>query len=292
MKRPPLSIIIVTYNNQDHIQKALTSLPWNDFRPQLIVVDNHSSDQTRHRTDAFRKANPSYRIEIVNNTYNLGYARAVNQALDRVTGEVLLLLGPDASLFPEAASKLINVLNENPNAGITAPQLVDAEGSIIPSCRRFPTVGDMFLELSTLPRIFPSRIRPRWKMPDFNHQTQREVEQPEATCLLIRRKVFEEIGGMDERFPIFFNDVDWCRRILAGDWKIVFEPSAKAFHAGGGSVMQFPIPMIWKSHQGFYRYFSKYRRSLGQRMWNPFLGLLLILTAAYRSCLSLFIKTM
>ena len=290
MNAIPLSIIIITYNNQDHIEATLDSLPWKRLSPHLILIDNRSHDYTLRKVDAFKTAHPSCSITTKVNPCNLGYARAVNQGLHLARSEFLLLLGPDASLLPGAADLLIDYMKAHPDVGVVAPQLLDAQGNVAPSCRRFPTVRDLLLELSALPRLFPRRFRPPWKMPDFDHRSPREVDQPEASCLLIRKSVIRDVGGFDIRFPIFFNDVDWCRRVREKGWKIVFLPDARAVHAGGGSVKQSPIPMIWKSHQGFYRYFSKVRRSPAQRAANQLLGLLLIIIASYRSGLVLLRK--
>ena len=122
-------------------------------------------------------------------------------------------------------------------------------------------------------------------MTDFDHKTLREVDQPEASCLLTSRKVVNQVGLMDEQFSMFFNDVDWCRRFNKHKWKIIFDPSAKVEHVKGASVYANKIPMIWKSHQGFYRYFNKYPELKLQKLINPFLGLLLIVTALLRSIL-------
>lgn len=290
MNRIPLSIIIVTFENQDHIEATLDSLPWTALSLQLLLIDNRSSDRTRERIDTFRRAHPSFDITTIYNRSNLGYARAVNQGLRLAGGEFLALLGPDASLKDDAADRLIGYLKAHPDVGVVAPQLVDARGCIRPSCRRLPTVRDLLLELSALPRLFPRRCVPAWKMPDFDHRSRREVEQPEASCVFIRRDVIEEVGGMDPRFPIFFNDVDWCRRVGEAGWRIVFLPDAQAVHEGGGSVRQVPVPMVWKSHQGFYRYWVKHRRSPPQRVTNQLLGMLLVLAAAYRSVLVAFRK--
>ena len=182
---------------------------------------------------------------------------------------------------------MIDFLKTHSDVGLVAPQLINPEGRILASCRRFPTYSDVLFELSGLSRMCSARFTPRWKMPDFEHKTQMEVSQPEATCLMTHRKTLNEVGFMDERFPMFFNDVDWCRRFLMKGWKIVFHPDAKVYHQRGASILAHRIPMIWKSHQGFYRYFQKYAVSLRHKVLNQGLGLHLILAAIFRCMLVL-----
>jgi len=277
-----ISVIIVTYNNQNHIQQCLSSLPWDQFELETVIVDNHSRDHTRNAILAFENPFLQSRILPIWNDTNVGYARAVNQALALCHTPWILLLGPDTVLFPNTISILLAILKKNPNVGMVAPQLLTQEGKIHPSCRRFPNVSDLLLELIGLPRLFPKKWKPRWKFPEFDHQTQQEVEQPEATCLLIRKEAIDSIGNMDEQFFLFFNDVDWCRRFWQKGWKILFIPEAKVYHIRGASVNQNQYVKIWKSHQGFYRYFQKYRKNRWEWYRNQLLGVLLIITAVLR----------
>jgi len=101
--------------------------------------------------------------------------------------------------------------------------------------------------------------------------------------MLIRATNLQQVGLMDERFPIFFNDVDWCKRFQLNGLKIYFVPQAKTIHHRGTSVSVNRAAMIWKSHQGFYRYFQKYYTSMGHKILNFHVGFLLIITALFRS---------
>lgn len=254
---------------------------------EVLLIDNRSSDCTRGKIEDFCIQHNESLIKRFWNTTNRGYACGVNQGLSVSRGDFVLLLGPDTRVFPGSLETMIDFLKTHPDVGLVAPQLLDLKGRIMASCRRFPNHGDVLLELSGLPRIFPARYTPRWKMPDFEHKTQMEVEQPEATCLMTHRNTLNEVGFMDERFPMFFNDVDWCRRFKMKGRKIVFYPDSKVQHQRGASILPHRIPMIWKSHQGFYRYFQKYAVSLRHKVTNQGLGLLLILAATFRTILVL-----
>lgn len=255
---------------------------------EVWLVDNQSTDRIREHVEAFCRAFPERTVHRLWNRTNVGFAVGVNQGLARSRGHFLLLLGSDTRVLPGSLERMVGFLEGHPEVGVVAPQLLDPKGRVQVSCRRFPTYADAFLELSGLSRVFPGIVLPRWKMGDFDHFTSRAVDQVEGSCLMTHRRALEAVGPMDERFSMFFNDVDWCRRFWEKGWKVVFYPEARVEHQGGGSVYPHRLPMIWKSHQGFYRYFQKYAASFWQRAFHPFLGLLLVLTAAYRSLLLFF----
>jgi N-acetylglucosaminyl-diphospho-decaprenol L-rhamnosyltransferase len=281
--RPMISLIIITHNNAQDILSCLGSLPWKKSLIELILIDNKSSDQTCTHIRSFMRDNPVHPIRLISNPFNTGYAAAVNQGLTLAQGEWICVLGPDTILHPGMLHTLQDRLEKNPNLGIAVPQLLRSDNSIQSSCRRFPGIRDVLFELTGLPRLWPRYFQPRWKMVDFEHNSERIVDQPEATCLFIRRKAILEVGPMDEQFPIFFNDVDWCRRFHLKGWRLLFTPSARVTHRQGTSVNVRPVPMIWKSHQGFYRYFRKYSRNRMMSAALPAFGLLLILTACLRT---------
>ena len=143
--------------------------------------------------------------------------------------------------------------------GIVAPQFLNADGSIQPSCRRFPRHRDIVFHALGLNYLFPySKLYNYWKMGDFDHQSQRFVDQPQGAFLLTHRRAFEDVGLLDENFPMFFSDVDWCRRFINKGWKITFTPEVKIIHHKGSSVYnnRNRISLIWSSHISFYLYFQ------------------------------------
>ncbi|MBN1893823.1 glycosyltransferase family 2 protein [bacterium] len=278
-----LSVIIVLFNNENELTGCLESLPWKDLNLEVLAVDNRSTDGTRARVLRFQEKYPDRRVRLIENSCNLGFAAAVNQGLHHSLGGWIMLLGPDTEQRPDAFARMIRFMKKRPDIGLLAPQLLHPDGRIQPSCRNFPGLRDAAWELSGIPRLTGYRLMPGWKMPGFGHDAMREVEQPEATCLLTRRRAYRDVGDMDGRFPIFFNDVDWCRRFARKGWKTVFFPGAKITHLRGSSVQSRPLFSIWKSHQGFYRYFMKYEIKRGRRALCLALGACLIVAAAFRS---------
>jgi GT2 family glycosyltransferase len=252
------SIIIVTHNSDACIESCLRSvLGRQDWK--VIVVDNASTDASLSRA---RQVSPD--VIALANSDNQGFAAAVNQAASISEGSTLLLLNPDAVASPGALDHLHYAL-EADNVGAVAGTLVDAHGTVEKgfTIRRFPRLIDGIAEVLLVNRIWP---RNRWnrvyRCLDLNYSHTQVVEQPAGACLAIKRSVFEELGGFDKDFyPVWFEDVDFCRRLRSRGWKILFCPQAVFFHAGSHSVRKLGFKerqVFWYSN--FLRYFAKHHR--------------------------------
>ncbi len=272
-----LSVIIVTFNHADEIGQCLQSLKASPVRTdmEILLIDNNSSDKTVDVASSF--ASEFEKFELIQNNENVGFTRAVNQGLQLAKGDFVLLLNPDTIIPKETLPRLISQLENSPKIGAISPQFRNPDGSIQPSCRRFPRRRDVIYNALGLSLIFPqSREFNYWKMGDFDHQQTREVEQPQGAFLLIRNEVISQIGFLDEQFPMFFSDVDLCRRILGTGWKILFYPEAHIIHAKGTSVLRHRVKMIKTSHLSFYHYFQKYYHGKINRVLNYVVGIFLI----------------
>lgn len=283
-----LSIIIVTYNSGSFIEKCLLSIKENNpLSPcEVIIVDNASTDDTTSLVNSFIKDLTDQKDNsyiLIQNRENAGYAAANNQALRLAKGGYIMLLNPDTELMPNSTSILKSYLETHPDTAITAPQMLNPHGEIQPSCRNFPDHLSLLFEITGLSYLFKKNsLFNRWKMGYFDHEELMEVNQPMGSCIMIKRKAFEDVGYMDEQFEMFFNDVDWCRRFKEQGWKIVFIPDAKVKHYSGSSINMQKPEMIFKSHQGFYRYFKKYYRKLWYLPLNAVAGIILLISAPVR----------
>jgi hypothetical protein len=250
-----LSIVIVTWNSEDEIGNCLNSIFIEETSAhEIIVVDNDSSDSTKDILKGYKD-----KIKLILNSSNTGYTKACNQGIEASTGDFVLLLNPDTLIVEDALDELVSFLNRHTTAGAAAPQLLNEDLSIQDSCRTLPTYWDMFCEMSLLSAIMPgSRVFSRWKMRYFDHDSMREVEQPMAAALLIRKETLSEIGNMDERYKMFFNDVDLCKKILDSGCKIIFYPDAKIIHAKGKSVYKDHKRMIKIWNSDCLKYFKKH----------------------------------
>lgn len=252
---PRLSIVIVTWNSQDHIRPCIDSLPSQGQEMEVIAVDNGSQDSTLSILKEY-----GTKVQAIKNPKNMGFARAANQGLRQATGEFILLLNPDTVLTPGALETMVGFLAENPHKWALGPQLLNPDGSVQPSCRQFPDRLTMLYEFTGLSRLFPkSRTFGSWRMGYFDHLTPALVDQPMGACLMVRKIVLEEVGLLDEdNFPMFFNEVDWCLRISRAGGKLYFLPQAKVYHHHGVSTRRVKKAMIISSHQSLARYFSKH----------------------------------
>ena len=253
-----LSIIIVSWNTKDLLRRCLNALETEigGIDAEVFVVDNHTADDS---AGMVAKEHPW--VQLIANNANLGFAKANNQAMKIAQGSYILLLNPDTEVQPGSIHTLLKFLPDRRQAGIVAPQLLNSDGSIQRSCRAFPTFLNMLYELIGLSILFPSIQTFRaYKMLDWNHDDERQVDQPEGACLLLRRKVIEEVGMLDEGFFMLFEEVDWCYRIKKAGWQIWFTPKAKVVHHYGQSIKQVKVPMILSSHRGLYRFWHKHYR--------------------------------
>ena len=265
-KATKLSIVIVTWNNDEEIAECLRSIYQNEEneplgRIETIVVDNSSQDNTVNVVKSFIDLIEDD-VKIIANDENLGFTRGANLGLKKAKGKYVLLLNPDTELLNDALVELYLKLENEVKTGIAAPQLLFREREIQKSVRRSPKYRDMFFEILLLSKIFPnSRFFSRWKMNYFSHDEEAEVEQPMGAALMFKRNILEEVDYLDERYDMFFSDVDVCKKICLAGYKIVFFPKAKIKHRKGVSVYKNRSYMISLWNKDCLKYFSKFHKN-------------------------------
>jgi len=275
---PKVSVICATFNSADCLPDFLSSLekfPAGEI--EVLFVDNHSSDSS---VDLVRKWNRA--TLLISNQENLGWSAANNQGVKAARGEFVFFANPDTWFQPEALRGLVRFLEQRPEFAAASPQLLDPSGGIQPSCRRLPTLADLVFQTAGLAFLFPKSFFNSWKLPEFDHRTFREVQQPMASALLVRREALAKLDGLDERFFVFFGDVDFCRRLKEAGYRIAFVPEAKVFHRRGASTRKMGAVFYFSSHFGFFRYLWKWSNLL-QKTFLLLLLPLVILTAVGRA---------
>jgi len=275
---PELSIGIVSWNTRDLLDACLRSIAGapDAVRREVIVVDNASSDGT---VEMVRRNHAG--VTLVANSENRGYAAGNNQAIEAARGGLILLLNPDIVVHPGALDALVGLLDARHEAGAVAPRLILPDGSVQASCRSFPTPDVVSYEALGLSRLFPrSRRFGKYRMTWWDYDDERPVDQPMASAFMVRREVLDQVGGMDEGFPIFFNDVDLCRRVREAGWEIWFTPRASMDHVGGAATSQVRRRMLGESYRSFVRFYRKYYR--GRLPWWQYAGARALLWAGYR----------
>lgn len=225
-----VSIIILNWNTRDLLAQCLASVyaypPEGKF--EVFVVDNASSDGS---VQMVQEQFPQVRL--IRNAKNVGFAQANNQAILLSQGCYLLLINSDAIATPGAIQSLVSLVETEPRAGIVGARLLNLDGSFQASHTPFPTLGQELLVLTGLGRLlkgswFPSRGPEVGKGPQV-------VDYVEGACMLVRRQAFEEVGGLDEGYFMYAEEVDWCYEMKKAGWQVWYQPAAKILHVGGGS---------------------------------------------------------
>jgi len=232
--QPDLSVVIVAYNCRDALADCLASLESEpcDLLLETIVVDNASRDGTaemvRRRFE---------RVRLIANDANRGFAAANNQGIDLASGRHILLLNPDTVVHGGAPAALVAALDADARLGVCGPQLLNADGSIQPSVRRFPTFAALLHQYTPLRVLgFLRGAYRRYKMKDFDFRTAADVDIVMGAAFCVPRRVLDEVGVLDERFFVYFEEMDFCRRVHRAGYRVRFEPAAKVTHIGGVSA--------------------------------------------------------
>lgn len=225
-----LSIIIVNWNTRDLLARCLASVfdTATALNLEVIVVDNDSTDGSQAM---LREQFP--RVRLIQNYENVGFARANNQALAMSKGRYALLLNSDALLLANAIQSMLALAEAKPRAGIVGAHLLNVDGSFQASHTPFPNIWQELLMLSGVGRMLYGRWYPS-RGPEEDRGPQ-VVDYVEGACMLVRREAFEEVGGLDEDYFIYAEEVDWCYAMREKGWQVWYQPTAKVIHLGGGS---------------------------------------------------------
>ncbi len=225
-----VSIIIVNWNTRDLLAQCLQSIcdAASNLSFEIIVVDNASTDGSQALV---RQSFPNVRL--IENTENVGFARGNNQGLAVSKGRYALLLNSDALLLANAAQMMLDLAEAKPQAGIVGAQLLNPDDSFQASHTPFPNLWQEFLTLSGLGRMLYGRWYPS-RGPEEDKGPQR-VGYVEGACMLVRREAFEDVGGLDEGYFMYAEEVDWCYTMREKGWQVWYQPAAKVVHLGGGS---------------------------------------------------------
>ncbi|MDO8599554.1 MAG: glycosyltransferase family 2 protein [bacterium] len=263
-----LSIIIVSWNVRDRLRECLRSIfdtiAESSVQLEVFVVDNASKDQS---VEMVRSEFP--KVHCVANRENFGFARANNQGIEESriknheswASEFVLLLNPDMRVLPGSLSGIVAFMRERRNArvGIAGCRLVDECGEVVPHVRRFPRLLDQFVTLTKLSKLAP-RLLNRYLIHDFDYSREARVDSVRGSFFCIRRKLIEQIGALDERFFIWFEEVDLCMRARQSGWQVAYTPLVTCVDYIGQSFKQVEL---YSKQRMFSRsmltYFRKHR---------------------------------
>jgi GT2 family glycosyltransferase len=248
---PRLSFILVNWNTRGYVLEAISSIEdtVHDYRQEIFVVDNGSADGS---PEAIKEAFP--RIRLIRNARNLGFARAVNQALVQARGSYCVLLNSDARLMEGAIKTLAVFMEENPDVGIAGGQLMNVDGSRQNSIASFPSLATELLNKRLLRILFPHRYPGK----ERGYPRPVDVDSLVGACIIVRRQAIEEVGKLDEGYFFFMEETDWCLRMKKQGWRISFVPGARVLHLQGASATLVKAEAKIEYYRSRYRFFTKW----------------------------------
>ena len=278
-------VVIATHRSAADVARAIASALAQGLHPsQVTVVDNASPDGT---VAAVRAAAPGVRLLAA--PTNLGFARACNRGAAAAGGGALLLLNPDAVLQPGSLAAMLAALDADPRRGAISPRIDRPDGRLDAACRRtFPSPVIAFYRLSGLSRLFPHSPR----LAAYN-RTHLPVDAPgpidsgSGACLLLRRSAWDAVGGFDERYFMYGEDLDLCWRLAAAGWTTWYEPGARVVHRKGASSEQAAVPMLVAFHQSMWRFYRTHYARGGAALLAPLVGAAILARAAALVALNL-----
>jgi GT2 family glycosyltransferase len=235
---PDVSIVIASWNAKRHLLECLRSVEADEggVGSETIVVDNASSDGSPEAVEQeFSTA------RLIRNADNLGFARASNIGIERASGRYVCLMNSDVLVRPGALRALVAFMDSRPTVGLVGPRVLDPDGSLQPSCRKFPGFANSLSRVLAVDRLLPTSS---WLsgeiMTYWSHDAERSVDAVSGCFCLARREAVREVGLLDERFFFSGEDVDWCIRFHAAGWDVRFCPKAEVVHVQAASSSTAP----------------------------------------------------
>ncbi len=249
-----VAVVVINYNAGESVIDCLHAIA-AESPAEIVVIDNASTDGSDER---IARERPDVRL--VRNATNTGFAAAANQGVRETRAPSVLLLNPDAIVRPGTLHALEDTLAAHPRAGAVGALVLNPNGTVQPTKRAFPTLGQSLLH-GLLGVVWPNNPGTRaYTLADASFDRERTVDWVAGTAVALRRTAFEGVAGFDEAFFFFVEDVDLCRRLWDAGWEVWFEPRAVVEHAWGTSWTQRPLKFLWIHQRSLFRYATKHRR--------------------------------
>lgn len=261
--QPAFSAVIVTWNAWRYLSECLHSLQRQLHDLQVIVVDNASSDGTG---DRLSREFPN--VTFIQNSSNLGFAKANNLGIAATTGEYIFLINADVNVPQGCLAEMAHYMELHPDIGMLGPKMLGVDGRVRRSCMRFPTLWNSFCYAVALDQLFPA-CKPfdSFLMRAFQHDATADVDVLNGWFWVIRRQALDQVGPLDERFFIYGEDIDWCTRFHRAGWRVVFYPGAEAVHYGGASSANSPLRFYIELYRANLQYWKKYHGSFSSLIY-------------------------
>lgn len=265
---PSLTVTICSWNTLVDLRACLASLQAvrDELDFEVIVVDNNSEDGS---PDMVAAEFPWVRLERM--YVNLGFAGGHNHAIKMRSAPHAFPLNSDTVVHAGALRKVYDFACEHPEVGIVGPKLLNPDGTLQYSCRRFPNPVAALFRNTPIGKLFPNnRFTREYLMQDWDHTISREVDWVSGAAFLVRQEVIDQVGLFDEEYFMFCEDVDWCWRTWKAGFKVVYYPEAVITHAIGRSTDKAPNRMIGRFHKSMLRFYTKNMLPRNFILWRPF----------------------
>ncbi|HXQ72658.1 MAG TPA: glycosyltransferase family 2 protein [Pyrinomonadaceae bacterium] len=256
IQRPDVSVVIVSWNVRDLLQQTLETLyrESRDVSFETVVVDNGSTDGS---VELVRES--WQQVRLISLPENRGFAVGNNVGFKEARGRYILLLNSDTIVLPTTLPGMISFLDKNPKVGCVGARHLNADGTLQRSIDNFPSLLNDFLSYSELHRLsvlqpFLRRRFPWWS----DHDQVRDVDWVNGACMMVRSEVIEQLGGLDEGYFIYAEEIDWCYRMVQAGWRVCFTPEAEIIHLGGQAMNRAADRRIVLKYKGQYRFYSKH----------------------------------
>jgi GT2 family glycosyltransferase len=255
-----VSIIVVSWNAQEHLRNCLESIRRADppCVLEVIVVDNASHDGSPEMVE---REFPEVRLMRCKS--NLGFGKANNLGMSKARGSMFALVNSDALVHAHCLETLQRHLLDHPEVALVAPRVIGADGNLQRTSRNLPRISNTFSRAFALDRYFPSLFASYETTPKLHEK----LHTPEALggCFVVaRREAVRQIGGFDEQFFFYGEDIDWCKRFRDAGWKLAFVPSASATHFGGASSAKAPLRFSIEVARATLKYWRKHHGRSGE----------------------------
>ena len=245
-----LRAVVVNYNAGDDLRQCVASLR-DEGADEIVVADSASTDGS---LDQLARQDPGV---VLRRGPNRGFGAGVNEGARGFARDYLLVVNPDVTVQPGAVERLVGALDRDARVAIVGPMIRTPDGRRYPSARRFPSMRDA-LGHGFLGVVWPTNpFTRRYRMLDWDPVTSPDVDWLSGSCLLVRRSVWEDLGGFDESYFMYAEDVDLCWRIWKAGWRVTYEPGAVVVHRQGVSTDQVPYRMIAAHHRSLFRFAAK-----------------------------------
>jgi len=267
--------VICTYRSRGDVAAALRSCLASGLNPdQLTVIDNASDDGT---AELVGECFPTVRLLRLD--HNLGFGAANNLAVRGLPGQAILLLNPDAVLVADALAEMQRALEGDSRRGAISPRIDRPDGRLDAACRRsFPTPLTALWRLGGLSRLRPASAHfGAYNLTHLPVDQAAEIDSGSGACLLIRREVWDELGGFDRRFFMYGEDLDFCWRLKELGFVVWYQPSARVVHRKGQSSRQVARPMLVAFHRSMWRFYQLHYLRGWTALWSPLVAVAILL---------------